>query len=75
MRDRSLLHINKLTAFTAFAEGRGYRTEPTQGIYEVLRLRKDGPPIIFHKRDRGEHATATGKGLSLVKAFLKERKK
>lgn len=39
MRNRNLLHMNKLDRFKLFAAALGYVSVPTKGEHEVLRLK------------------------------------
>ena len=74
-RSRNLLALSKLEEFAVWAVSQGYRREPTKGTYEVLRLRKKGDsPVLFFKRDRGEHATSYGDGTALVQLWINTRK-
>jgi hypothetical protein len=74
-RSRNLLAMTKLVDFAAWAVSQGYNREPTKGTYEVLRLRKKGmSPVLFFKRDKGEHATSYGEGTTLVQLWINTRK-
>jgi hypothetical protein len=74
-RSRNLLALTKLVDFAAWAVSQGYRREPTKGAYEVLRLRRKGEsPVLFFKRDRGEHATSYAEGTTLVQQWINTRK-
>jgi hypothetical protein len=74
-RSRNLLALTKIADFAAWAVSQGYRREPTKGSYEVLRLRKKGEaPVLFFKRDRGDHATSYGDGTALVQKWVNSRK-
>ena len=74
-RARNLLALSKLEEFAKWAVSQGYRREPTKGTYEVLRLRKKGEsPVLYFKRDKGEHATSYGEGTALVKQWINTRK-
>jgi hypothetical protein len=67
--------MTKLVDFAAWAVSQGYNREPTKGTYEVLRLRKKGmSPVLFFKRDKGEHATSYGEGTALVQLWINTRK-
>lgn len=74
MRHRGLLHTTRLPAFVAWAFGRGWRTAPTVGPDEVVRLvRRAGrrcPPVVLTKRRGAAHLTTSGEGLELARAFL-----
>jgi hypothetical protein len=80
-QDRSRLHLSKVGAFADWAEGNGFTREPTKGEYEVLRLRPDGggAPLIWFRRDRGDHATTQyqrrgeGSPVRLVNRWLRGR--
>jgi hypothetical protein len=73
MRNRALLHFNKIDDFANYACHKwGYKKIPTKGIYEVLRLKgKLGIIIIYKKNDAKQHATVHGAALHLVKNYLK----
>ena len=74
-RSRSLLALTKLVDFAAWAVCQGYKVEPTKGSYEVLRLRKKGEnPVLYFKRDKGDHATSYGEGTALVQKWINTRK-
>ena len=74
-RTRNLLALSKLEEFAVWAVSQGYRREPTKGTYEVLRLRKKGEsPVLFFRRDKGEHATSYGDGTALVQLWINTRK-
>ena len=74
-RSRNLLSLSKLEEFAVWAVSQGYRRETTKGTYEVLRLRKRGEsPVLFCKRDKGEHATSYGDGTALVQLWINTRK-
>ena len=74
-RSRSLLALTKMEEFAAWAVSQGYRREPTKGTYEVLRLRKKGEsPVLYFKRDKGEHATSYGDGTKLIQTWINTRK-
>ena len=81
--NRGGLHMDKIDAFAAWAEGRGYRREPTKGAYEVLRLRKGKEaPLLYYRRERlnvsggsPKHATSRGAGNALLRAWFRDRRK
>ena len=74
-RARNLLALTKVVDFAAWAVCQGYKVEPTKGAYEVLRLRKKGEsPVLFFRRDRGEHATSYAEGTTLVQQWINTRK-
>jgi len=74
MAERGLLHLDKVDAFAAWLEARGWVREPTKGIYEVLRMRSpEAPaPMILFARDRSRHATTQGGTHRLVREFINE---
>jgi hypothetical protein len=72
-RDRSLLHLSKIDAFADWLAGRGWKREPTKGVYEVLRVRKDRELVLFFRHEGGEHATAYARGLRMVLQWLRAR--
>lgn len=58
MKDRSLLHVNKLEQFKTFLVGKGYQILETKGLFEVLRAKNESAqPLILYKRDRSDHVT------------------
>jgi hypothetical protein len=80
-RNRERLHLGKLEEFATWVLANGYTREQTKSTYEVLRLRKipdlgkpKQPPLIFHKHDRGDHATSWGAGTHLVNRWLASRR-
>lgn len=74
-RSRNLLSLTKVESFAQWAVTQGYKVEPTKGSYEILRLRKKGKsPILFFKRNSGEHATSYGDGTALVQQWINTRK-
>jgi|GEM_PF-2360147 hypothetical protein len=74
-RSRNLLALTKLVDFAAWAVCQGYKVEPTKGTYEVLRLRrKSESPVLYFRRDKGEHATSYGEGTALVQLWINTRK-
>lgn len=73
MAHRGLLHVGRVPAFIAWACGRGWRTAPTVGTDEVLRLVSKsgvGAVLVLTKRQSSEHVTASGAALAIVKAFI-----
>jgi hypothetical protein len=74
-RSRNLLSLSKIEEFATWAVSQGFKREPPKGTYEILRLRKKGEsPVLFFKRDKGEHATSYGDGTNLVKQWINTRK-
>lgn len=73
MSDRATLHVSKFADFVRFAETLGYRSHDPVGAYEVIRLHRPGRRLVFHKRDRTDHATvSTDEAEGLVRRFLRE---
>jgi len=74
MRDRSTIHHTKIEDFTAFLVANGFVIEEPKGC-EVLRARlKSFPPIIYFKRDRADHLTSYGVGLTWQKHYMRNRR-
>ena len=74
-RARNLLALTKVVDFAAWAVCQGYKVEPTKGTYEILRLRKKGEnPVLFFKRNTGEHATSYAEGTTLDQQWINTRK-
>jgi hypothetical protein len=74
-RTRNLLALSKLGEFSKWAVSQGYLREPMKGTYEVLRLRKKNEsPVLYFKRNSGEHATSYGNGTALVQQWINSRK-
>lgn len=73
MSDRGRLSMNKLYEFKLFLIDKGFDILPSKGVYEVLRVSKDGNKVLFHKRDKSNHATASFKdgGSALISKFLR----
>jgi hypothetical protein len=76
VRNRATLHRVDFEAFKAFAQTKGYASEPTRGAHEVIRLRRGGEaPLLFHKRAKSDHATTqTADALLLVHAFIRRKR-
>lgn len=77
MRSRCTLHKEKLDAFRAFCEWRGWTAEAPKGLYEVLRMRHPDRKdlLIVHERDGAtEHYTTWGESARMVSAMLRERR-
>ena len=68
------LHANKLDAFVAFCEGRGFTCMNVGNhTYEVARLRHPDRehPMLIYKRERTDHLTVVN-CFDLVEEFMKE---
>lgn len=74
MRDRSLLHYSKLGIFLTWVKSEGYEIHEIKGEYEVFRIKQNKDLIIGYKRDKTDHITVYGKGLTLIKKFLRSSK-
>jgi hypothetical protein len=74
-RRRDLLHKTKLQEFLDWVRTQGYLVHDLTGKhpYEVARLEKDGLLIHIYRRERGDHLTLTGEGVSLVLRWLATR--
>lgn len=81
MSSRGLLHKNALADFVAWAKTKGYVEHPlSRHPYEVARLEYydpagSNPHLVFYVRERGEHLTTFGGGLTLARRYLSEREK
>lgn len=73
--DRGLLAFARVDEFISWAAIHSYRRVRTKGPCEVFRLQREGePPIIFYARDSAtRHLTVYGKGLSLVRLWIRAR--
>lgn len=72
--DHSKLHLTKLEAFATWAASVGYTCLPVKGEYEVLRLQHgEGSPLIWFRRDSGEHATSAVREARLVRRWFGAR--
>ena len=74
---RDLLPLDQIETFEAWATGHGYIVEPARRDGVVLRLRSAtaSAPILFRMRAvRQDHVTTAGRGLTLVRDFLREMK-
>lgn len=78
-RTRGLLPLGFVDEFAEYAAGHGWRREETKGIYEVLRMRKEGAPkpMLLFRREGAFHASIgddqpAAEGLALQ--FLRSRK-
>lgn len=74
MAERDLLHQNKLDLFTWWLVSLGYKIQPTKGVSEVLRAKKDKDTVIvFKKQNAKEHLVILQKDYELVKLFIKQQ--
>ena len=74
MACRYILHLNHMEAFEDYLVDRGWRIEPTKGIYEVLRARKTDrqyPLIVYKKASAKEHLTYMDRDHDVVIDFLR----
>jgi len=71
MSRRNLLHKSKIEPFKQFLISKGYTLEKSNNIYEAIRATKDNKIISFYQKDTCDHLTATGRGISLAKEFIK----
>lgn len=69
--DRSLLHYTKLNEFLTWVLTEEYEILTVKGKYEVFRLKKSNELIIGYKRNKTDHITVYGQGLTLVRKFLR----
>jgi hypothetical protein len=81
MRNRNLIHLNKIEDFKAWLQSKGWTLEPTKDCFEVIRARKDGELVIFYQRGgpkpmrQTEHLTAWGTGYQLSVQYIREKRK
>lgn len=78
MANRHTLHISKLEDFKKWLVKDGWEIEEPNGIYEVLRARKQGrqnPLIVYTKADAKEHLSVMDRDSGVVGAFLRDCKK
>jgi hypothetical protein len=69
-----VLHLAKLEEFAMWAAAGGYERQQLRGEYEVLRLKHgEGSPLIWYRRDRGDHATSATREARLVRKWLAKR--
>jgi len=75
MRSRCLLHRNQLDAFKHWLVDQGFIFDKPKDSFEVLRFRtKKGDLVIIHRRLTGDHFTTWGKGVHIVRQFIKEKR-
>ena len=73
MAERCLLHQNKLDLLKWWLSSRGYEIQPTKGIYEVLRAKKEKDTVIvFRKAGAKEHFSVQEKDYKLIRQFIRE---
>ena len=78
MANRHTLHISKLEDFKNWLVKEGWEIEEPNGIYEVLRARKQGrqnPIIVYTQADAKEHLSVMDRDSGVVGAFLRDCKK
>lgn len=75
-RSRNALHINQLPEFTHFCVSDGWMPETPKGIYEVLRMVKEGKsgPLLVHKGKSPDHLTIHGHSYYMYFEFLKAKR-
>lgn len=77
MRSRCTLHKNKTDDFREYLRWRGWVEEPPKGDFEIIRARHPlgkEPLIIHYRTSGGDHLTAWGIGLTLVKQYLRDKR-
>lgn len=82
MADRSILALSKIDDFKDWLVSDGWKLQKTEGVWEVLRAKKEGRknPLIVYKRlssDNGNelvHLTVLDRDIGTVKAYLKNRR-
>lgn len=73
MAERCLLHQNKLEMLKWWLDSIGYEIQPTKGIYEVLRAKKDKDTVVIYKKNNAkEHLTVQEKDHKLIRQFIKQ---
>lgn len=77
MSDRATLHWTRVDDFGAYCCGEhGYRRLPLKSPFEVLRIQRGTEaPLVFYRRLRTDHATATGAGEVLVEKYIRHCRK
>lgn len=76
MRNRSLLHANKLADFTEYLETNNHKILPIKGAYEVWRWKnKSGKPMpILFTRLKGDHYTSNSSATPFGMKFISKNK-
>lgn len=75
MAERCLLHQSKLDLLKSWLSSKGYETQSTKGVYEVLRAKRGKETVIVFKKDNAkEHLTVQQKDHRLIRQFIKETK-
>ena len=72
-RNRDQLHQNKLDEFVEWACEQGWTSEPTKGVFEVLRLRNGKRLALGYQRGGCDHVTVYGESATLVKEWMRQR--
>lgn len=79
MPDRALLHRSKLEDFKEWLVEDGWSIVERAGIYEEVRAFKAGRkhPLIVYTRVDGfsEHLTVRGMDYSVVRAYIRQRRR
>ena len=79
MATRNLLHINDLEDFKKWLIQDGWQLLTTSNnFYEMLRATKPGkkyPLIVYTKLEAKEHLSVADRDVSVIYAFLKDKKK
>ncbi len=77
MANRHILHVSKLDDFILWLKQDGWLIQPCKGYYEKLRAKKGKRTLIVYFRfaDILNHYTVQDKDVSIVKAYLRDRRK
>ena len=76
-RSRNRLHKKMLPYFKTYLKGCGWTEEPTKGVFEVLRMRRDGnkdPLLVYDRIEAKEHFTTHGIAELMLDAFIASRR-
>lgn len=82
MANRNILALSKIDDFKDWLVSDGWKLQKTEGVWEVVRARKDGRkyPLIIYKKmntDNGNttvHCSVLNRDVGVVRAYLRERK-
>ena len=47
--------VRRILRRNSAGRDKGFDILPSKGVYEVLRVSKDGNKVLFHKRDKSNH--------------------
>lgn len=75
MAIRNMLHLNKMDDFQSWLILNGWTIVKAQGIFEVLRGKKDKRTLIIYKKTNAkQHVTVRRNDFDIVFAYFKDRK-